>query len=46
MKLVGLPDNFIQKIITGKYTYCDIEGKNLNLDKGWYYLKGKVVLFR
>ncbi|EKQ57002.1 MULTISPECIES: leucine-rich repeat domain-containing protein [unclassified Clostridium] len=40
-KLESLPDNIKQKIISGKYTYCDVEGNDFNLDEGWYFLKGK-----
>ena len=38
-----LPDNIKKKIISGNYTYCDVEGKKnkFKLDEGWYYLKGK-----
>lgn len=40
-KLEELPDNIKQKIINGNYTYCDVEGNQFKLDKGWYFLKGK-----
>lgn len=41
-KLKELPDNIRQKIINGKYTYCDVEKNDFRLDEGWYYLKGKL----
>ncbi len=40
-KIEELPDNIMQKIINGKYSYCDIEGNKLSLNEGWYFLKGK-----
>lgn len=40
-QLRGLPDNIKQKIINGKYSYCDVEGKKFRLEEGWYFLKGK-----
>lgn len=36
-----LPDDIEKNIISGKYTYCDVEGNKFNLDEGWYFLKGK-----
>jgi Leucine-rich repeat (LRR) protein len=42
-KLESLPDNIKQKIINGTYAYCDVEGNKFELDKGWYYLKGKLT---
>ncbi|BCZ46088.1 hypothetical protein psyc5s11_21550 [Clostridium gelidum] len=40
-KLEGLPDNIKKKIISGKYSYCDVEGNKSKLEEGWYFLKGK-----
>ena len=40
-KIETLPDNIKQKAISGKYTYCDLEGNKFNLDEGWYFLKSK-----
>ncbi|OVE67137.1 cell wall-binding protein [Clostridium diolis] len=40
-KIEEFPDNIMQKIINGKYSYCDIEGNKLSLNEGWYFLKGK-----
>ncbi|WP_026887272.1 leucine-rich repeat domain-containing protein [Clostridium beijerinckii] len=40
-KIEELPDNIMQKIINGKYSYCDIEGNKFSLNEGWYFLKGK-----
>lgn len=39
--LEKLPNNIIQKIINGNYTYCDVEKNKIRLDEGWYFLKGK-----
>ena len=36
-----LPDNIKQKIVNGKYSYCDVEDNKFKLDEGWYFLKGK-----
>lgn len=36
-----LPKNFEEKIGSGKYAYVDVEGKDLRLDEGMYFLKGK-----
>lgn len=42
-KLEELPDNIKQKVVNGTYVYCDVEGNKFQLDKGWYYLKGKLT---
>jgi hypothetical protein len=41
-KLSKLPKNVIQRASSGQYIYCDLESNKFRLDKGWYYLKGKL----
>ncbi|WP_287565442.1 hypothetical protein [Clostridium sp.] len=35
-----LPESLEKKIIDGDYPYCDVEGNQLRLEKGWHLLKG------
>ncbi|WP_321833994.1 leucine-rich repeat domain-containing protein [Clostridium butyricum] len=39
-KLGKLPESLEKKIIDGDYAYCDVEGNQLRLEKGWHLLKG------
>jgi len=40
-KLTDIPSELEDKIIEGKYTYCNVEGNKFDLDEGWHFLKGK-----
>ncbi len=42
-KLTDIPEEVEDKIIEGKYTYCDVSNNKLNLKEGWHFLKGKKV---
>ena len=44
-KLDGIPEALETKIINGDYEYCDIEGNQFKVEKGWHYLKGSWSYF-
>lgn len=40
-KFTNIPKELEEKIIEGKYSYCDVSNNKFKLNEGWHFLKGK-----